>query len=116
MPPTLTRILAAAGAAGAVIGAAVLGGGGPALAASAAGTQTRAATATRATAGWVGTWESAQVQPATTGLSATGFSDQTVRDIVHTSAGGSEIRIRLSNVFGTKPLAIVRRGCPYTSK
>jgi lysophospholipase L1-like esterase len=106
MSPTLTRILAAAGAAGAVIGAAVLAGGGPALAAPAAGTQSRAATTTRATAGWVGTWESAQVQPATTGLSATGFSDQTVRDIVHTSVGGSRIRIRLSNAFGSAPLVI----------
>jgi len=55
---------------------------------------------------WVGTWESAQVEPGTSGLSATGFTDQTVRDIIHTSAGGSEIRIRLSNVFGTAPLVV----------
>ena len=55
---------------------------------------------------WVGTWAAAQVAPATTGLSHTGFSDETVRDIVHTSAGGSEIRIRLSNVFGRTPLTI----------
>ena len=55
---------------------------------------------------WVGTWESAQVQPSASGLSATGFTDQTVRDIIHTSAGGQEIRIRLSNAFGTAPLVI----------
>ncbi|HEV3381611.1 MAG TPA: SGNH/GDSL hydrolase family protein [Trebonia sp.] len=55
---------------------------------------------------WVGTWESAQVEPGTSGLSATGFTNQTVRDIIHTSVGGSEIRIRLSNVFGTAPLVV----------
>jgi lysophospholipase L1-like esterase len=55
---------------------------------------------------WVGTWESAQVQPGTSGLSATGFTDETVRNVIHTSAGGSEIRVRLSNVFGTRPLVI----------
>jgi lysophospholipase L1-like esterase len=55
---------------------------------------------------WVGTWAAAQVAPAATGLSHTGFRDATVRDIVHISAGGSEVRIRLSNVFGSKPLTI----------
>jgi lysophospholipase L1-like esterase len=55
---------------------------------------------------WVGTWEAAQVGPRTTGLSDVGFTDQTIRDIVHTSAGGGEIRIRISNVFGTRPLRI----------
>jgi lysophospholipase L1-like esterase len=55
---------------------------------------------------WVGTWAAAQVAPAATGPSHTGFRDVTVRDIVRASAGGTEIRIRLSNLFGTKPLAI----------
>jgi len=55
---------------------------------------------------WIGTWAAAQVAPAATGLSRTGFRNVTVRDIVHTSAGGSEIRLRLSNLFGTRPLAI----------
>jgi lysophospholipase L1-like esterase len=55
---------------------------------------------------WVGTWESAQVQPGTSGLSATGFTDETVRNVIHTSVGGSEIRVRLSNVFGTRPLVV----------
>lgn len=55
---------------------------------------------------WVGTWSCAQVAPNTTGLSATGFTDQTVREIVHTTVGGSQLRIRLSNVFGTGPLSI----------
>jgi lysophospholipase L1-like esterase len=55
---------------------------------------------------WVGTWSAAQATAAATGLSHTGFRDRTVRDIVHTSVGGSELRIRISNVFGTKPLAV----------
>ena len=55
---------------------------------------------------WVGTWSAAQVTAAATGLSHTGFRDRTVRDIVHTSVGGRELRIRISNVFGTKPLEI----------
>jgi lysophospholipase L1-like esterase len=56
--------------------------------------------------GWVGTWASAQVEPGTTGLSSTGFNDQTVRDIIHTSVGGTEVRLRISNTFGTEPLVV----------
>ncbi len=55
---------------------------------------------------WVGTWEAALIAPATTGLSHEGFIDQTIRDIVHTSAGGTEIRVRISNIFGSRPLRI----------
>ena len=118
MPQHLTRILALAGAVVTVAGAAVLAGGASMTAASAgagarAQAQAQATTAdaqlttvSRKTISWVGTWESAQVQPATSGLSATGFTDQTVRDIVHTSVGGREIRIRISNVFGSSPLVV----------
>jgi hypothetical protein len=49
---------------------------------------------------WVGTWAAAQVAPASTGLSHDGFTDRTVRDVVHLSAGGTEIRIRISDIFG----------------
>lgn len=55
---------------------------------------------------WVGTWEAAQVQAARIGPSRTGFTDQTVRDVVHLSVGGVEIRIRISDVFGRGPLRI----------
>ena len=34
------------------------------------------------------------------------FNNQTLRQIVHTSIGGSRVRIVLSNVFGTAPLVI----------
>ena len=51
---------------------------------------------------WVGTWAAAMT-PAKT---AQQFKDQTIREIVHTSIGGSSVRIRLSNTFGTQPLTI----------
>jgi lysophospholipase L1-like esterase len=111
---TTTRSIAVAALATAMA-AAVVAGGSPAMAvtkaaatpAAAKSVTAGSATGTAAAAAhWVGTWESAQVQAGTSGLSSTGFDDQTVRDIIHTSAGGSEIRIRISNVFGTAPLVI----------
>jgi lysophospholipase L1-like esterase len=53
---------------------------------------------------WVGTWAASPQAPYATRVSATGFTNQTVRDIVHVSAGGAAIRLRLSNTFGTEPL------------
>jgi len=85
-----------------VVAALAAGGAAPAQAAQQHTAAQQHAVAPR----WVGTWESAQVEPGTSGLSDTGFDDQTVRDIVHTSVGGSEIRIRISNVFGTTPLVV----------
>jgi lysophospholipase L1-like esterase len=55
---------------------------------------------------WVGTWEAAQVRHARFGPSETGFTDQTVRDVVHLSVGGVDVRIRVSDVFGMGPLHI----------
>jgi lysophospholipase L1-like esterase len=64
---------------------------------------------------WVGTWSTAVV-PSTVPASAPGrtpppmasqtFQNQTLRQIVHTSIGGSRVRVVLSNVFGTAPLPI----------
>ena len=36
----------------------------------------------------------------------THFTNQTLRQIVHTSIGGSRVRVVLSNAFGTAPLTI----------
>jgi lysophospholipase L1-like esterase len=54
---------------------------------------------------WVGSWATAQqlVEPGNA-LSADNLRDATLRQIVHLSVGGSEIRLRLSNRFGTTPL------------
>ena len=59
---------------------------------------------------WVSTWAAspmAATPPSLTSsddFSSAGFSDQTIRDIVWASAGGRSARIRLSNVFGTRPV------------
>ena len=40
------------------------------------------------------------------GPSATGFNDQTVRMVIRTSVGGSSVRLRFSNPYGTTPLVV----------
>jgi lysophospholipase L1-like esterase len=55
---------------------------------------------------WVGAWANAEEPPATAGMSATGFTNQTLRMVAHVSAGGAAVRIRLSNLYGTTPLDI----------
>src|ERR1700686_3842160 len=51
---------------------------------------------------WVTTWTTANAasnQP-------TVFSNQTIREIVHTTIGGGSLRIRLSNTFGTRAIRL----------
>lgn len=51
---------------------------------------------------WIATWGTSVVSsehPAT-------FSNQTIRNIVHVTVGGSAVRIRLSNTFGTRAVKI----------
>ena len=55
---------------------------------------------------WIGTWSCALVGAADSGRSRDGFRDQTLRSIVRISAGGSAVRIRLSNIFGDRPLTV----------
>ena len=51
---------------------------------------------------WLGTWAAApQHVP-----SAKTYANQTIRMIVHVSAGGTKVRVRFSNVFGDAPLVI----------
>ncbi|QUQ70070.1 SGNH/GDSL hydrolase family protein [Kutzneria sp. CA-103260] len=61
-----------------------------------------AGTLDRAGSAWVGTWEAA---PAS-GVDNTpnGYPNYSIRNVVHTSVGGSEARIRLSNRYGTSPV------------
>ncbi len=40
------------------------------------------------------------------GSSNSGFSNQTVRHIIHVSIAGKQLRVRLSNAYGTRPLNI----------
>ena len=44
--------------------------------------------------------------PATSLTSDVGFNDDTVRNVVFTTVGGTAVRIRLSNLFGRRPLDI----------
>jgi len=53
---------------------------------------------------WIGTWATAP-QPFLPGT-LRNFHNRTVRLIVHTSAGGTRVRIRISNTFGDRPLTI----------
>ena len=53
---------------------------------------------------WIGTWAAAP-QAAVQGRVET-FHNQTLRLIVHTSAGGKKVRIKISNTFGNQPLLI----------
>src|SRR5271166_2923654 len=49
---------------------------------------------------WVGTWGTSPE------AGTTSFSNQTLRLIVHTSLGGDDVRVRLSNAYGTASLVI----------
>jgi lysophospholipase L1-like esterase len=77
---------------------------------------------------WVGTWSTSEVgRPQTPAQPVQGpppfmrsecaagpppgsgfmhFTDQTLRQIVHTSIGGSRVRVVLSNAYGTAPLTV----------
>ncbi|WP_228081587.1 SGNH/GDSL hydrolase family protein [Streptomyces profundus] len=52
--------------------------------------------------GWLGTWSAAPsgAEPGT----RDGLGDQTIRNVVRTSVGGSGLRIELSNRYGTAPV------------
>ncbi|HEX7079466.1 MAG TPA: SGNH/GDSL hydrolase family protein [Gammaproteobacteria bacterium] len=59
---------------------------------------------------WVGTWGASPVPPRAAGAgpfpATPSFSDVTIRQIVRLSAGGDQVRLRLTNEYGTAPLEI----------
>jgi lysophospholipase L1-like esterase len=65
------------------------------------------AVANRLQEGWVGAWASAQilVDPANA-LPPAALKDMTLRQLVRVSLGGTRLRVRVSNAFGTTPLTI----------
>lgn len=71
----------------------------------------QADTAKEGASHWLATW-SASPQAATPSnlafipgdVSAIGFTNQTIRNVVFTSVGGSELRVRLTNSFGSQPV------------
>jgi len=70
---------------------------------------------------WVASWGTANMVPDPNNLlPPEKFADATLRQLVHVSLGGSRLRVRISNLYGTMPLAIdavtvaraVRTGSP----
>jgi lysophospholipase L1-like esterase len=56
---------------------------------------------------WVGSWASAQQVPEPqNSLAETDLADTTLREHFRLSLGGTHLRVRLSNLFGTQPLVI----------
>jgi lysophospholipase L1-like esterase len=59
---------------------------------------------------WVGSWGASPLAPnlvaAPLAPISAHFANQTVRQVVRLSAGGSAVRLRLTNEFGSKPLEI----------
>ena len=53
---------------------------------------------------WIGTWATAPQPPEPGHVKV--FRNQTLRLIVHISAGGTRVRIKISNTFGDHPLVI----------
>jgi len=66
---------------------------------------------------WVGTWTGAPQLTETGNLPPTPLSNLTLRQVVHVSLGGSQIRVRLSNEFGDGPVTVNQAHvavCPAT--
>lgn len=54
---------------------------------------------------WVGTWATSPML-ADGGFRVHDFSATTLREVVHTSIGGKELRVRFTNEFGIEPLTV----------
>ncbi|MDN4526309.1 SGNH/GDSL hydrolase family protein [Fictibacillus fluitans] len=57
---------------------------------------------------WMASWGTSQQMPYDTGISHEGFRNQTIRMVVNPNQKGNQIRLRFSNRYGTKPLALDR--------
>lgn len=54
---------------------------------------------------WVGAWSASPVS-GERGTEEQGLAGRSVRNVVHTAAGGTSARVTLSNLYGTRPLTI----------
>ncbi|GAA4979502.1 SGNH/GDSL hydrolase family protein [Actinopolymorpha pittospori] len=94
----------------------ILAAGAVAAAVVALGVPAGAATASEATSlatgRWTSTWSASLHHPTPSNdwqgsnWSVPGFTDQSVRQVVRVSTGGSQVRIRLSNRYGAAPLRV----------
>ena len=76
-----------------------------ALAAPAQAASVASAVPAPASTGWVGSWGAAP-SAGDPGLGGTGYPGYSLRNEVHLSTGGSQLRIHLSNAFGTAALPV----------
>ena len=97
----MAAIVASLGAAAILVTAAIIVSTGPGAAAVPSRPAAPRRPAAPSSPGWVATWTASPV-----GGGATQFSDQTVRNIIYSSVGGNEVRVRLSNTFGSGPLKV----------
>lgn len=83
---------------------------GGALAATLAGSLLMACGTTKGPAPtWYGSWAASPQdynEPFPAPPTPASFSNQTIRQVLHTSIGGDQVRVRFSNVFGKTPLKI----------
>ena len=56
--------------------------------------------------GWVGTWSGAPQLTEAANLPPASLSNSTLRQVVHASLGGSQLRVKFSNEFGNGPVTI----------
>jgi lysophospholipase L1-like esterase len=65
---------------------------------------------------WVGTWSSAQqLTEDANEPPAPGLGNNTLRQIVHVSIGGTRLRVRFSNEYGSSPVTIQKAHCATSS-
>ena len=55
---------------------------------------------------WVGTWSGAPQLTESANLPPASLSNSALRQVVHVSRGGSQVRVRLSNEFGNGPVTL----------
>ncbi|MFH9421109.1 SGNH/GDSL hydrolase family protein [Streptomyces sp. NPDC017529] len=68
------------------------------------GTQDPAGRDPRPAGRWAGTWSAAATAAEPGSLD--GYAGMSIRNVVHTSIGGTSARIQLSNLYGTRPLPV----------
>ncbi|MEV6193559.1 SGNH/GDSL hydrolase family protein [Streptomyces sp. NPDC051920] len=79
--------------------------GGTDTKAAVAGGNTSHDAAPASTGTWVGAWSTSPVG-AEPGTEPDGLAGRSVRNVVHTAAGGTSARITLSNLYGQQPLVV----------
>ncbi|MEU6390667.1 SGNH/GDSL hydrolase family protein [Streptomyces sp. NPDC046939] len=80
----------------------------------AGGARPHGSAAPASTGTWVGTW-SASPAGAEPGTEEAGYFGRSLRNIVHTSVGGTGARITLSNLYGQQPLSITHASLAVAS-